>query len=81
MSEGMLAQAQARSSKVQWLRGPAEQLPFGDGTLDATSSTNPRRCVNSTARSVPGVWRRPRRSAPCNPFRCFFRCFGSPTAG
>jgi SAM-dependent methyltransferase len=40
MSEGMLAQAQARSSKVQWLRGPAEQLPFGDGTLDAVVTTS-----------------------------------------
>jgi ubiquinone/menaquinone biosynthesis C-methylase UbiE len=39
MSEGMLAQAQARSSKVQWLRGPAEQLPFGDGTLDTVVTT------------------------------------------
>ena len=40
MSEGMLAQAQARSSKVQWLRGPAEQLPVGDGTLDAVVTTS-----------------------------------------
>lgn len=39
MSEGMLAQAQARSSQVQWLRGPAEQLPFDDGTLDAVVTT------------------------------------------
>ena len=40
MSEGMLARAQARSSKVQWLRGPAEQLPFGDGALDAVVTTS-----------------------------------------
>ena len=40
MSEGMLAQAQARSSKVQWLRSPAEQLPFGDGTLPAVVTTS-----------------------------------------
>jgi ubiquinone/menaquinone biosynthesis C-methylase UbiE len=40
MSEGMLAQAQARSPKVHWLRGPAEQLPFGDGTLDAVVTTS-----------------------------------------
>ncbi|MGH3676377.1 MAG: class I SAM-dependent methyltransferase [Mycobacterium sp.] len=40
MSEGMLAQANKRSSKVQWLRGPAEQLPFGDGALDAVVTTS-----------------------------------------
>ena len=40
MSEGMLAQARARSSKVQWLRGPAEQLPFDDGALDAVVTTS-----------------------------------------
>ena len=40
MSEGMLSQARARSSQVQWLRGPAEQLPFGDGTLDAVVTTS-----------------------------------------
>lgn len=40
MSEGMLAQAQARSPHVQWLRGPAEQLPFEDGALDAVVTTS-----------------------------------------
>ena len=35
MSEGMLKQAKARSTAVQWLTGPAEQLPFDDGALDA----------------------------------------------
>jgi ubiquinone/menaquinone biosynthesis C-methylase UbiE len=39
MSDGMLAQARARSNRVNWLRGPAEQLPFGDGTLDAVVTT------------------------------------------
>jgi ubiquinone/menaquinone biosynthesis C-methylase UbiE len=37
---GMLAQAQNRSSKVWWMQGPAEQLPFADGTLDAVVSTS-----------------------------------------
>jgi ubiquinone/menaquinone biosynthesis C-methylase UbiE len=40
MAEGMLAQAKARSSAVQWLRGPAEQLPFDDGGLDAVVTTS-----------------------------------------
>ncbi|MGV0838026.1 class I SAM-dependent methyltransferase [Mycolicibacterium thermoresistibile] len=40
MSEGMLEQARARSSAVQWLRGPAEQLPFDDGALEAVVSTS-----------------------------------------
>ncbi len=40
MSEGMLKQAQSRSSEVDWRRGPAEQLPFGDGTLDAVVTTS-----------------------------------------
>ena len=40
MSEGMLGQARARSDRVQWLRGPAEQLPFGDGTVDAVVTTS-----------------------------------------
>jgi ubiquinone/menaquinone biosynthesis C-methylase UbiE len=40
MSEGMLAQARARSSKVQWRKGPAEHLPFEDGTLDAVVTTS-----------------------------------------
>jgi ubiquinone/menaquinone biosynthesis C-methylase UbiE len=40
MSEGMLNQARARSTDVQWLRGPAEQLPFDDGALDAIVTTS-----------------------------------------
>lgn len=40
MSDGMLNQARARSDRVQWLRGPAEQLPFGDGALDAVVTTS-----------------------------------------
>ena len=40
MSEGMLAQARARSTRVNWLRGPAEQLPFDDGALDAVVTTS-----------------------------------------
>jgi ubiquinone/menaquinone biosynthesis C-methylase UbiE len=40
MSEGMLKAARGRSTGVQWLRGPAEQLPFDDGTLDAVVTTS-----------------------------------------
>ncbi len=40
MSEGMLRQAQSRSSDVDWRRGPAERLPFDDGTLDAVVTTS-----------------------------------------
>ncbi len=40
MSEGMLNQARARSTDVQWLRGPAEQLPFDDCALDAVVTTS-----------------------------------------
>jgi ubiquinone/menaquinone biosynthesis C-methylase UbiE len=40
MSDGMLAQARARSSDVQWRKGPAEHLPFEDGTLDAVVTTS-----------------------------------------
>lgn len=40
MSDGMLAQARARSTRVQWLRAPAEQLPFADGALDAVVTTS-----------------------------------------
>jgi len=39
MSDGMLEQARARSAVVQWRRGPAEQLPFADGSLDAVVTT------------------------------------------
>ncbi|MGB8387581.1 class I SAM-dependent methyltransferase [Mycobacterium sp.] len=40
MSDGMLAKARARTDRVQWLRGPAEQLPFADGALDAVVTTS-----------------------------------------
>jgi ubiquinone/menaquinone biosynthesis C-methylase UbiE len=40
MSEGMLSQAHARSANVHWMRGPAEQLPFDDGALDAVVTTS-----------------------------------------
>jgi ubiquinone/menaquinone biosynthesis C-methylase UbiE len=40
MSEGMLNQARSRSAAVQWLRGPAEQLPFEDASLDAVVTTS-----------------------------------------
>lgn len=40
MSDGMLAEAAAHSSRVQWLKGPAERLPFDDGTLDAVVTTS-----------------------------------------
>jgi ubiquinone/menaquinone biosynthesis C-methylase UbiE len=40
MSEGMLNAARARSTAVQWLRGPAERLPFDDGALDAVVTTS-----------------------------------------
>ena len=39
MSDGMLEQARARCGRVRWLKAPAEQLPFDDGTLDAVVST------------------------------------------
>lgn len=40
MSDGMLAQARARTDRVHWLRAPAEQLPFEDGSLDAVVTTS-----------------------------------------
>jgi ubiquinone/menaquinone biosynthesis C-methylase UbiE len=40
MSEGMLNQARSRSTQVHWQRGPAEQLPFDDGALDAVVTTS-----------------------------------------
>lgn len=40
MSDGMLAQARAKSARVRWLRSPAEQLPFQDGALDAVVTTS-----------------------------------------
>ncbi len=49
MSDGMLAQARARSDKVKFLRGPAEQLPFEDGTLDAVVTTSAFHFFNQPA--------------------------------
>ncbi|MBU3749290.1 MAG: methyltransferase domain-containing protein [Mycobacterium sp.] len=40
MSDGMLEQAKARSSRVRWMKGPAERLPFEDGALDAVVTTS-----------------------------------------
>jgi len=40
MSDGMLRQARARSADVQWLKSPAEQLPFDDASLDAVVTTS-----------------------------------------
>lgn len=40
MSDGMLEQAQARSSAVHWHKAPAERLPLADGSLDAVVSTS-----------------------------------------
>lgn len=40
MAEGMLEQARARSPQVTWLTGPAEQLPFEDGALDAVVTSS-----------------------------------------
>ena len=40
MSDGMLAQARQRSPDVRWMKGPAEELPFEDGFLDAIVTTS-----------------------------------------
>jgi ubiquinone/menaquinone biosynthesis C-methylase UbiE len=40
MSDGMLAQARQRSGEVRWMKGPAEELPFEDGFLDAIVTTS-----------------------------------------
>lgn len=49
MSDGMLAEARRRSSTVEWLRAPAEQLPFADGSLDAVVSTSAFHWFNQPA--------------------------------
>ncbi|AFM17480.1 methylase involved in ubiquinone/menaquinone biosynthesis [Mycolicibacterium chubuense NBB4] len=49
LSEGMLAQAAQRSTTVQWLTAPAEQLPFDDGSLDAVVSTSAFHWFNQPA--------------------------------
>ncbi|WP_428349434.1 class I SAM-dependent methyltransferase [Mycolicibacterium sp.] len=48
-SEGMLTQARNRSADVRWLTGPAEQLPFGDGSLDAALTTSAFHFFNQRA--------------------------------
>ncbi len=48
-SEGMLAQARGRSAEVQWMSAPAEQLPFGDGSLDAVVTTSAFHFFNQPA--------------------------------
>lgn len=40
MSDGMLNEARARSTRVHWLTGPAERLPFDDAALDAVVTTS-----------------------------------------
>ncbi|GAC1399166.1 MAG: class I SAM-dependent methyltransferase [Mycobacterium sp.] len=40
MSDGMLAQAMARTPDVHWRKGPAEHLPFEEATLDAVVTTS-----------------------------------------
>lgn len=49
MSDGMLAEARRRSSTVEWVRAPAEQLPFADGSLDAVVSTSAFHWFNQCA--------------------------------
>lgn len=49
MSDGMLAEARRRSSTVEWVRAPAEQLPFTDGSLDAVVSTSAFHWFNQSA--------------------------------
>ena len=49
MSDGMLAEARRRSSTVEWVRAPAEQLPFAGGSLDAVVSTSAFHWFNQSA--------------------------------
>lgn len=49
MSDGMLREARERSSRVQWLTGPAEQLPFEDGALDAVVTSSAFHFFNQPA--------------------------------
>ncbi|WP_409370624.1 class I SAM-dependent methyltransferase [Mycolicibacter longobardus] len=49
MSAGMLSEARERSSRVQWLTGPAEQLPFEDGALDAVVTSSAFHFFNQPA--------------------------------
>lgn len=83
MSDGMLNQARAKSDRVQWLRAPAEQLPFDDGALDAVVTTSAFHFFDQPAALrefhrvlAPGGWWPSRRSVPGD--RC---CRHPPTAG
>jgi len=49
MSEGMLDKARAKSDGVTWMRGPAEQLPFEDQSLDAVVTTTAFHFFNQAA--------------------------------
>ncbi|MDA2893563.1 methyltransferase domain-containing protein [Mycolicibacterium sp. BiH015] len=49
LSEGMLAQAGRRSTRVRWRSAPAEQLPFDDAALDAVVSTSAFHWFNQPA--------------------------------
>ncbi|WP_111508771.1 class I SAM-dependent methyltransferase [Mycobacterium kyogaense] len=49
LSDGMLAEAGRRSSDVNWVRAPAEELPFADGSLDAVVSTSAFHWFNQPA--------------------------------
>lgn len=49
LSDGMLAQAGRRSSRVQWRTAPAEQLPFEDAGLDAVVTTSAFHWFNQPA--------------------------------
>lgn len=49
MSSGMLDQAKARSTRVHWLTGPAERLPFGDAALDAVVTSSAFHFFNQPA--------------------------------
>lgn len=49
MSEGMLDKARVKSGGVTWMRGPAEQLPFDDQSLDAVVTTTAFHFFNQPA--------------------------------
>jgi len=49
MSEGMLGKARAKSEGVNWLRAPAERLPFHDESLDAVVTTTAFHFFNQPA--------------------------------
>ena len=38
-SDGMLEKARARAADVRWIQGAAEELPLGDGAVDAVVTT------------------------------------------